>query len=996
MKIMKFNFHFLTLIVVLLFTACGNKEQKITDLSGLKGGKTFAVPTGTMADQFVKKKFPDARIIYLNNVLDCALAVKKGKADAAVYDQPVLKNIAAKSEGLTVLPELLFDDQYGFAVQLKDVALKTKMDEVLDELKAKGTYGEMMKRWFPPKGRPEPMPEIANDGGSGILKFGTAAVTEPMSFIDSNRKVVGFDVEFASYIAKKLNKKLEIIDMEFGAMLPALIAGKVDMIGAGLSITEDRAKMVLFSKSYYPSGIAVLVKGNTESKPMAESGKLRTIDDIKDKRIGVLLGSIHDSYASKTYPNAQILEYQNVSDMLNAINSGKADVGFYDHISLKEVFKNNKQLGIVAKDVFTVPIAAGFNKENSKLRDQFNAFLQQIKSNGIYDDMVDRWMNKDQSTMPVIQSSGTNGVLRTGVVGDLGKPFTLLQDGKLVGFDIELSTRFAASVGKVFVPVDMPFGSLIASIATRKIDLITASMMITEERKNKIDFSDPYFESGVSVIADKKNIESVEVSTPAIPDDLADTRIGVLSGTVFDPYIQETYPKAEILRFENSTDLIASMIGGKIDAAMFDYISAGIILKHNPDWGILREDNKQMQLGVGFNKNNPALRDEFNVYLKEIRQNGVYDSMQNRWFKGDAEKAIMPSIPIPKSGKKLILGASVEDLPYVSVINGEYVGFDIELISRFANRNNYSLEIISMNFSSLLASLAAGKVDLIADGIAISQERARMINFSDQYAELKSVIIAPKIKTGNKDNKSVAAERVSFGKKIADSMYNNIIREKRYLLILNGLFITVLISIFSALFGTLMGGLICFLRMSKKKFLSGFARIYISLLRGTPVLVLLMIIYYVVFASVNINPVIVAIFAFGLNFGAYVSEMFRSSIQSIDSGQKEAGIAGGFTKAQTFIHIIFPQALRRVLPVYKGEFISLVKMTSIVGYIAVQDLTKAGDIIRSRTFDAFFPLIMAAAIYLFLAYLLTKALDYVEISVEPGRKNTNREVEVNK
>ena len=114
-------------------------------------------------------------------------------------------------------------------------------------------------------------------------------------------------------------------------------------------------------------------------------------------------------------------------------------------------------------------------------------------------------------------------------------------------------------------------------------------------------------------------------------------------------------------------------------------------------------------------------------------------------------------------------------------------------------------------------------------------------------------------------------------------------------------------------------------------------------------LVLLMIIYYVIFASVNINPTLVAVVAFGFNFGAYVSEMFRSSIQSSDNGQREAGIASGFSGVQTFIYIIMPQAIRQVLPVYKGEFISLLKMTSVVGYIAVQDLTKASDIIRSRT-----------------------------------------------
>jgi His/Glu/Gln/Arg/opine family amino acid ABC transporter permease subunit len=160
---------------------------------------------------------------------------------------------------------------------------------------------------------------------------------------------------------------------------------------------------------------------------------------------------------------------------------------------------------------------------------------------------------------------------------------------------------------------------------------------------------------------------------------------------------------------------------------------------------------------------------------------------------------------------------------------------------------------------------------------------------------------------------------------VADSFYSNIILENRWRLIVDGLKLTILISIFAALLGTILGGLVCYMRMSRNRLLSGAAAAYISLLRGTPVLILLMIIYYIVFASVNINPAIVAVFAFGLNFGAYVSEMFRTSIQSVDKGQMEAGIAGGFTKVQTFVHIVFPQALRHLLPVYKGEFIHRIR-----------------------------------------------------------------------
>ncbi len=992
---MKNCFNLLLLMAMLSLLGCGSKDRKITSLAGLEGGKIFAVPTGTAADQMVLKKFPDAKLVYLNNILDCALAVKGGKADAAVYDKPVLQNIAAKNGGVYVLPDLIVDDKYGFAVRLSDVPLKTTADGVLSELKANGTYNDMMKRWFPTKGGPSPMPVISFDGSNGVLKFGTAAVTEPMSFLDGNHNIVGFDVEFASYIAKKLNKQLEIIDMEFGAMLPALIAGKVDMIGAGLSITEERAKKVLFTQSYYPSGIAALVRDNAEPVTEVKNKKLTGIDDIKDKRIAVLLGSIHDTYATKNYPKAEIMEYQNVSDMLNGLNSGKVDVGFYDHISLKEIFKSNTSLGVLAANVFEVPIAAGINKKNTQLLQQFNSFLKEIKSNGVYDDMVDRWMNKDLTAMPDIPGSNANGVLRVGIVGDLGMPFSLIKDGKHVGFDIELSTRFAASIGKEFAPVDMPFGSLIASISTDKIDLITASMMITDERKKMINFSDPYFKSGVSVIAQKDNILLPDSNSIKSLEDISDKKIGIFTGTVHDAFVAKKYPKAQVLRYESTADMIMALKCDKVDAAMMDAITARLLLKKNPQLAVLSDDVLKMPLGVGFNKKNPELLKDYNNFLAEIKVDGTYKTIHKRWFEDDAEAAVMPVFSKVNSGKKIVAGVSVDDLPYVAMMNGEYVGFDIEMIRTFANRRHYQLEIITMEFPSLVAALAAGKVDMISDGIAISPERGEQINFSDSYADFNTAVIyAPKSKIANSDNPAVAEDNLPFFGKLKNSIYNNIVREKRYLLILKGLVVTIIISILSAIFGTLIGALICFLRMSKKKYLSVSAKLYISLLRGTPVLVLLMIIYYVVFASVNINPVIVAVIAFGLNFGAYVSEMFRISIESIDNGQKEAGTAGGFTKIQTFIHIIAPQALRRVLPVYKGEFISLVKMTSIVGYIAVQDLTKAGDIIRSRTFDAFFPLIMAAVIYLFLAWLLTRALDYVEFSVEPKRITSKREVEV--
>ena len=205
---------------------------------------------------------------------------------------------------------------------------------------------------------------------------------------------------------------------------------------------------------------------------------------------------------------------------------------------------------------------------------------------------------------------------------------------------------------------------------------------------------------------------------------------------------------------------------------------------------------------------------------------------------------------------------------------------------------------------------------------------------------------------------------------IANSFTDNLIAEQRYRMILDGLQVTLLITFCAAVLGTLLGGVVCWARMSRKPWLRQTAKIYIDLMRGTPVLVLLMLMYYVFMAPLGTTGITVAVVTFAMNASAYIGEMLRSSIESIDRGQREAGLALGHTPRQTFFRIILPQVVKAVQPVYQGEVISLLKGTSIVGYIAVMDMTRASDLIRSRTFDAFFPLLVTAAIYFLVAWLI--------------------------
>lgn len=218
---------------------------------------------------------------------------------------------------------------------------------------------------------------------------------------------------------------------------------------------------------------------------------------------------------------------------------------------------------------------------------------------------------------------------------------------------------------------------------------------------------------------------------------------------------------------------------------------------------------------------------------------------------------------------------------------------------------------------------------------------------------------------------------------IVDSFYQNIIYDNRYKFILEGLFNTILIAFFAIIIGIIIGVIIALIRnyheqTGKFKIGNTIAKIYVSIIRGTPVILQLMIIYYVIFKTVNINILFVGILAFGINSGAYVSEIIRAGINSISVSQAEAGYSLGLKYGQVMRYIILPQAIKNILPALGNEFITLLKETSVGAYIGIIELTKASDIIASRTYEYFFPLIIIALIYLIMTYGLSKAVNFME------------------
>lgn len=242
-------------------------------------------------------------------------------------------------------------------------------------------------------------------------------------------------------------------------------------------------------------------------------------------------------------------------------------------------------------------------------------------------------------------------------------------------------------------------------------------------------------------------------------------------------------------------------------------------------------------------------------------------------------------------------------------------------------------------------------------------------------------------------NTLLAAIPLSYFSEFPQKFYDAFILKSRYKYILSGLGNTLLITVFAVMIGIVLGTVIALIRVGhqnnpkKLRISNAIAGVYLTVIRGTPIVVQLLIMWFIVLKSVDVDPIIAAILAFGINSGAYVAEVIRSGIQSVDKGQIEAGRSLGLSQRDTMIKIVFPQALKNVLPAIGNEFIALLKETSVAGYIAIQDLTKGGDTIRSITYDPYTPLLSVALIYLLIVMGLTTLLGKLERRL---RKSDNR------
>ncbi|MBR1771855.1 MAG: ABC transporter permease subunit [Lachnospiraceae bacterium] len=463
-------------------------------------------------------------------------------------------------------------------------------------------------------------------------------------------------------------------------------------------------------------------------------------------------------------------------------------------------------------------------------------------------------------------------------------------------------------------------------------------------------------------------------------DELAGKRIGVMTGTIHDRLVEKRLPTAQIVYFNTIADMLDALKAGKIDAMIRPQSGALFISYEEKSITWLDEHLTDADVSFAFPKteDGAALCQSFSAYIRTLRESGELETLRGKWFGEDESVKTMIDISaLPATNGTLRLAATGTQMPFNYVRDNAIVGFEIELAAHFCEMNGYALQIDQMNFDGVLASVQAEKCDFACACLAITEERKESVDFSESHFAESVVFVVLKNTAGQKD---------SFLDNVRASFEKTFIRENRWKLFLEGIGTTMLITVLSILFGTLLGFAVYMLCRNGNPVANALTRFFVWFVQGMPVVVLLMILYYIIFAKSSIDGTAVAVIGFTLVFGAAMFAMLRAGVGAVDKGQTEAAYALGYGNTRTFFRVILPQAIPHFLPSYKGQITSLIKATAVVGYIAVQDLTKMGDIVRGRTYEAFFPLIAVAVIYFLLAAILNFLVGRIELNVDPKRR----------
>ncbi|MCR4909550.1 MAG: ABC transporter substrate-binding protein/permease [Lachnospiraceae bacterium] len=473
-------------------------------------------------------------------------------------------------------------------------------------------------------------------------------------------------------------------------------------------------------------------------------------------------------------------------------------------------------------------------------------------------------------------------------------------------------------------------------------------------------------------------------------EQFATATLGVLTGTTCGTDAEKSFPEANIKYFNTLADLLEVLRSGKVDAMIMDQGTTRYLQIENDDLKMVGDVLSAIDMAPAFPKTEKGreLCEKYSEFTRKICEDGTLEEIDGIWFGRDESlRTVLDYENLPDTNGTLTIAVDASLPPFAYMKDRNVVGYDVDIAARFCEEYGYRLKVSNMSFDSILAAVETAKCDLASCGITVTEERAESMLFGEPVFKSGNIVVVSDGESaassgGGNDNE----ENLSFAESIKQSFEKTFIREDRWLLFVKGIVNTLIITLLSILLGTALGFGVFMACRNGNPVANGITRVSMWLVQGMPMVVLLMVLYYIVFSKVDIAGIFVAVAGFTLTFGATVFGLLKMGVGAVDKGQYEASCALGFSDRDTFFQIILPQALPHITTAYRGEIISLIKATSVVGYIAVQDLTKMGDIVRSRTYEAFFPLIAVTVIYFVLEELLARMAGRIEVGFNPKRR----------
>ncbi len=923
---------------------------------------TYGVMTGSTAESYLGNTYPEATVRTYSAIADAFLALSGGKLDYVLTAYTTALNAVRGDPGLEIDQYDVIEESVAMAVAKGNDQLREKLDGVLARFKTDGTLEKVIANWTT-QGQDYVVEDLpASDGANGTLRVAIAADREPMCFVMDGRHR-GIDCELIERIAYELGMKVEYQNMSFSALTAALVSGKADVIISNMTPTPERAESVDFTDIYFDNP-QVLVARKQE----------------RGLRYGVI-GVVAQDYLEKNYPGASISLYPSADAALLALQSDKVDSIMISRATAMYMMGRDSTLAIT-KDNVTDEACYIALKQGSGLLASVDWAISQLRAEGTLEEMNRRWSTADPDhyeKVEIPEAEGKNGTIKVALSPDVA-PICFLLDGEYAGIDVELVERIAAILDMKVEFTTMDFDALLPALQSGKADLALSDINATADRRRSADFTQAYFENPQVFLAKKASADTGAVGEYTTLSQLSGKTLACLTGGVFDRKVSALVDGVEFAYYNTVADQVNALKNKKVEGMPCDLPVAELVVAQNPGLAILPQPVSDESYGIALPKGSD-LTEQLNAVIAKFRADGTMDEIRDNWLGEDESKKVVPELDFSSATQTLRVACDNTTVPMCYAgDDGSAMGYDIEMLSRIAQAIGKKVEFIPVNFDAIIPMVQSGKADVGIGCMVITDERKETVDMTDGYYDGGIAVVVRAV------NAAAPAQQGSFWDGLKQSFIRNFVTENRWKLILSGLEVTVLISICAGILGAVLGFVICLARRSKNRLLSMLAAAFIRLIQGTPIVVFLMILYYVIFGAVDIPAVLVAILGFAINFGVYVSEMMRTGLDAVDKGQIEAASALGYNRYQTFWKITFPQAARHFLPVLKGEFIGMVKMTSVVGYIAIQDLTKASDIIRSRTLEAFFPLIATAVIYFLVANVLTMLLSRVEVKLDPKRR----------